>query len=514
MFDYMLKYSLEHRKTIAISVILMIVLTVNVGFKLGLQFFPFADTDLIYIDINNDESGNIDSTEKIVDNAEKILSNNKYILEYTTAIGNGLPKFYDAMAFSSPSENYAQIVARVDLSKLNSKNKKNNFSNQVIKLQNEFDENIVNGSAIVNRIEQAEPIGHPVRIRVTGDNLEELRIVANKLKEMLKEIDGAINIDDDFSEKSYKFIIDIEDDKANLLGITKYDIQNEVSLAIRGRSTTVLRKDSNEYKIRVSSNIETKEELENLRIKSSLTGNKILLKNIGEIELISEYPLITKYNSKRSIMVYCDVENSYSSVEIEKQINSRFDEIDRGNDVDLIFDGEREKILENFGDVTISAIFAIVLVFLILLIQFKSFIRAFIILFTIPLSIIGSILGLYIFNQNLSFLAMLGVVSLLGIVVNNAIVLVDYIDSERDKGKDIYNACLSAVDKRFRPIILTTATTIIGLTPLVYTRSVMFMPLAVALMSGLLVSTILTLVIIPTVYYQSLKHECITLKNS
>ena len=215
-----------------------------------------------------------------------------------------------------------------------------------------------------------------------------------------------------------------------------------------------------------------------------------------------------EFNAEKSILVYSDVRPGYSSVEIERKLGDLIEESDAFRNVDIVFDGEREKIIENFGNVTISAIFAIILVFLILLFQFKSYLRTLVILFTIPLSTIGSILGLYIFNQKLSFLAFLGIVSLLGIVVNNAIVLVDFIDSERNNGKDIKEACLGAVEKRFRPIILTTATTIIGLLPLVYSRSVMFMPLAIALLSGLLISTVLTLVIIPTVYYQVLKHEC------
>jgi len=412
------------------------------------------------------------------------------------------------MPLPSPSDSYSQIVVEIDKEKIMEGKTDSGFSEYLLKLQKKMDEKIVNGSVVINRIEQAEPIGHPVRIRILGDDLSEIKLVSEDVKEKLKEIDGTKNVDDDFSEKYYKLMVDIDNDMANFLGISKYDIQNEISLALFGRSNTVFRNDSNEYDIKIISNIETKEDLENLMIKSSITGNKILLKNIAKVKLISEYPEITKYNSEKSILVYADVNPGYSSVDIERKLKKQLEDIDKIGDIRFVFDGEREKILENFGNVTTSAIFAVILVFLILLFQFKSYIRTLVILFTIPLSIIGSILGLYIFKQNLSFLAMLGVVSLLGIVVNNAIVLVDYIDSERKNGENIYDACLNAVDKRFRPIILTTATTIIGLTPLIYTRSVMFTPLAVALISGLLVSTLLTLVVIPTVYYQTLKHEC------
>jgi len=506
IFNQMLEFSLDHRKTIAIAIVILIIVTINVALAIDLQFFPYADTDLIYLDVNNDESGSIDSTEEMIDRVEDVLSKDKYILTYTTAIGNGLPKFYNTMPLPSPSDSYGQLVVKVAVDQAFDDGL--TFEKYLESLQKRINQKVINGKVDVNRIEQGEPIGHPVRVRVLGQNIDDLNRSASVLKNLLSEIDGTVNIGDDFLAKRYQFKIDINDDYANILGLTKYDIQNEISLALRGRSTSVLRNKGKEYNIQVESNIEKIKDLENLLIKSSLTGNKVLLKNVATLQLVSEYPEITKYNAEKSILVYSDVRSGYSSIEIERKLGGLIKKSDAFKSVDVVFDGEREKIIENFGNVTVSAIFAILLVFLILLFQFKSYLRTLVILFTIPLSTIGSILGLYIFNQKLSFLAFLGIVSLLGIVVNNAIVLVDFIDSERNNGKDIKEACLGAVDKRFRPIILTTATTVIGLTPLVYSRSVMFMPLAVALLSGLLVSTVLTLVIIPTVYYQVLKHEC------
>lgn len=504
-FNKLLNFSLSHRKTTGLIVLALIVLAVRLTLLIGLQFFPYADTDLIYLDINNDESGSIESTEHLVNDVESILDGEEYIIEYTTSIGNGLPKFYNTMPLPSPSDSSGQVVVQVDLDGLIDNG--TSFEDYLSKLQGKLDQGIINGDVVVNRIEQGEPIGHPVRLRVIGEDIEVINEASNEIKTMLSEIDGAMNIGDNFLDQRYQFKIDIKEDRASILGLTKYDIQNEVSIALRGRSTAVLRKDAKEYNIHVESNIESKKDLENLGIQSRLTGQKVLLKNVASIELVSEFPEITRYDGEKSILVYADVQPGYSSVEIERQLGNAIKESNSLNSVDLVFDGEREKIIENFGNVTVSAIFAVILVFLILLFQFKSYLRTLVILFTIPLSTIGSIIGLYIFNQKLSFLAFLGIVSLLGIVVNNAIVLVDYIDSERSKGKNIYNACQGAVEKRFRPIILTTATTVIGLMPLVYTQSVMFMPLAVALLSGLLVSTFLTLVIIPTVYYQVLKHE-------
>ena len=198
----------------------------------------------------------------------------------------------------------------------------------------------------------------------------------------------------------------------------------------------------------------------------------------------------------------------YNPVEVQGQLASILDQ-ETLDGIVITYDGEKQKILENFGDVGESAVLAVVLVYLILLIQFNSFKQPVVILLTIPLSAFGSIIGLTLSGQTLSFTAILGIVSLLGIVVNNAIVLVDFINSERAEGKPIEVACYDAVDKRFRPIMLSTITTVIGLTPLIYSGSELFVPMAISLMSGLMVSTVFTLVVIPVIYSLFIKETLI-----
>ena len=289
-------------------------------------------------------------------------------------------------------------------------------------------------------------------------------------------------------------------------GLSAYDVQNEINIALMGREASKFRQRNNEYNIKVKGLIETKEDLENLMIKSSIANNKTLLKSIGIIDLDHEYPMISKYNREKTVIVYSDVKAGYNPVDITFRLDRRLKSEELGN-VDLVFDGEREKIIEYFGDLGISAIFAILAVYLILLFQFSSFMQPLVILVTIPLSIIGSIFGIGLFRQPLSFTALLGIVSLAGIVVNNAILLIDFINGERQKGKDIISSCTDAVEKRFRPIMLTTITTVIGLIPLATGGSSLMVPMAISLMSGLLVSTLLTLVIIPVVYVLFQKEE-------
>ncbi len=495
-FEALLSISLKKRKTTILLSLIVLGLTLYFAMKLGLQFFPKADKNIIYLDIRTEQSIDISKTESMADQIAKILTSQPEITSYTEAIGNGLPKFYNTMRPYTESKDFAQILCYVDLTK-GDRFKGN--TELVSFLQDKIDNEITGSSVSVKELEQGEPIDAPVRLRVSGNDLNRLEKVTNSIKGLLGRIDGTTNINDDFSAKKYEFNIDIDTDKAYNSGISKYDVSKEVNIALLGKKASVYRLNGNEYNIVVKSDISSKQELENLAVKSSYTGNKILLKQFSDVTLTPKNPNIKKYDKEKSVIIYSDVKSGYSSASIQEKLKEKLPSIDLSG-VNVTFDGEKEKILENFGDIGFSAIIAILLVYLILLLQFRSFIQPIIILLTIPLSAIGSILGLFIFRQPLSFMALLGIVSLLGIVVNNAIVLIDFINFERKKGISVEEACREATGKRFRPILLSTITTVIGLIPLVFARSEMFTPLAISIMSGLMVSTLLTLVIIPVVY--------------
>lgn len=496
-FNKMLLWGLRKKKaTIAISFGALL-LTGFLTYQLGLQFFPYIDKNVLYIDIQSENEGNIEDTEQLTEQIESILAKQEEVIDYTTSIGGGLPKFYLTVQPTIPSADHGQILIKLDLKKGGRFKSNEKFANH---LQEALDHNIVGGTATVKLLEYAEPIGAPVRIRISGESLDKVMKASEQLQDEIRNISGTINIRDDAPNKSYEYIVDIDPDVAMRHGITKIDVQRQVNIALMGAKASTFRKGGNEYSIIVKSNIHTKSELENLAIKSSLGGHKVLLKQIANIELGVQTDTITTYNKEVTVTVFSDVKDGYSSVDIQNNIEkNKLNNIDT-EDLTITFDGEREQIVDKFSNVGFSAMFAVLAIYIILMFQFKSFAKPLIILITLPLSLIGSLLGLFVFRQPLSFMAFLGIVSLFGVVVNNAILLIEYINAARNEGHSAEEACIDAVDKRFRPIILTTTTTIIGLIPLVLSGSPMFTPMAVSLMSGLMVSTILTLVIIPVVY--------------
>ncbi|MCG8482674.1 MAG: efflux RND transporter permease subunit [Clostridia bacterium] len=498
-FKYILKKGLEKKwvTTTSVFVILIIVLKLILP-TLSTQFFPYADKDLFYIDIQTEVSGDMDATEELSDEIVKLLSKESEITSYTAAIGNGIPKFYVTMMPTSPAQDYAQMAIKFDLGDKKERRyeSREEFAEHI---QTLLDENISGGKCTVNQLQLAKP-GSKVVLRVSGENLERLIEVSEELQDALNEIPGTTNVRDDMKDRTYQYEVNVDEDKAMNLGITKYDIQRQINIALFGGKPSVYRRTGNEYNIFLNGNINTIRELENLEIKSSLTGKKIPVKQFTSIEFGSKIDTIRKYNRKLTITVEADALPTGDPVFIENQLESKYLQNINTDGVKVDFDGEREMIVENFGIVALLAVLAVFIIYVILVVQFNSFVQPVVILVTIPLSLIGSILGLFILNQPLSFTAFLGIIALIGLVVKNGILLIEYINDAREQGHGIDEACVDAVGKRFNAIILSAGTTIMGLFPLAVSGSSLFSPMAASLMSGLFVSTFLTMIVIPVLY--------------
>jgi multidrug efflux pump len=503
IFQFVLKKGLKRKALTLFMLIPLVALAARFASLLGLQFFPKADTNMVIIDIEHEHDNDIDRTEKLAAQVTQLLDREAEVTGHTVAIGDGLPKLYYSMPPPMQAQNYAQVMFTVDLDKSDRFNSNEEFAEY---FQNILDNEISQGTASIKLLEQGEPIGAPVRIRIVG-NREDIAGASEQIMQVLKTIPGTVNVRDDYADDSYDYNINIDTDQALRFGLSKYDIQKELNIALMGRNAGYVSQSARlsgsekrtQIPVRVVSDIENVDQLKSFGIKSAITGNKIIMTQVSDVGLQTSIPKIRKFDRVQSVTLYSDVLPGFSSVDIQNQVKEKLDTMDLDK-VKVIFDGERESIIKYFGNIGTLAIIAVFIIYLILLIQFGNFSQPFVIMVTIPLSAIGSIVGLYLFRQPLSFTSFLGVVSLFGIVVNNSIVLIDFINTERAAGKDIAEACVDAVGKRFRPIMLTTITTLVGLIPLILSNSNLFTPMAISLASGLAVSTFLTLIIVPVVY--------------
>lgn len=493
-----LKYAMNRKALVLLLLVIIILGTVKLGGSIGLKFFPFADTDMMYIDVRSELSTDLEKTEELTDEVVKLISGYDEVTHCVAAIGDGLPRFYDTMYPAFPSKDYGQIILKVDKTLIGKGKKYNTLTALRDDIQRKLNEGISSGTATVKQLEQGEPVGAPVNIRIVGKDIERLGEAAKEIKGVLKTIKGTSNVDTDFVAKQYEYVANIDNTKASHKGINNYNVQNEINIALRGRDAGILRMNGDEYDIRLKSNISKVSELKNLAIKSKITDQKHILKDIGKIGMTPALPVIKKIDNEYSVNVFSDVLYGYNAVIIQKELMDKIDE-SKYSDVIFVLGGESKSIERNFSEIGFIGLAFLLVVYGILLLQFKSFIEPFIILLTVPLSVIGSFWGLYVTGTSLSFTALLGMVSLAGIVVNNAIILVDYINSEIKEGRSKKEACIEASKKRSRPILLSTSTTVIGLIPLILMGSELFTPMAISLMSGLLVSTLLTLIVIPVI---------------
>lgn len=495
-FVNLLRSAMKHKAATLLFTLVIFLGSMALASTLGLKFFPMADTDMVYANITVHSATEVGETEAVAKQIEAIIAAQPEVVGYTTAIGDGLPKFYMTLPLANQSADYAQIMMKLDLSKSGRFESNTYF---VAHLQSELDRAIAEASIVVKELEQGDPTGAPVTVRVSGEDTQELAEATVAIEDTLSKIPGTVNVDNNLGSRVYEFNLNVDTRKATVRGLSLYEIEKEVGIALRGVQASIYKEAGNEYPIMVESDYATKEELMNMGIESSVTGKKIVLKDVADIELADTLPSIKRDDRELSVTITSDVMPGYSAVEIQNTLTDQLDGLDLG-DVQLSYKGEKDKIIEYFGNMGILSIFALLIIYAILLVQFNSFRQPFVIFMTIPLSMIGSIIGLYLFRQPLSFTALLGIVSLLGMVVNNAIVLLDYINWEIGQGIELQEACIVSVEKRFRPIMLTTITTVIGLIPLVVSGGELFRPLAISLMFGLLISMFLTLVIIPVLF--------------
>ncbi len=471
--DVLIKGSLKYPKLNVIIVIVLLVTSLtSVYIMQPIQLFPTAEKEYIFVDFELSDANNINDVIEVKDMIESQINSDKIV----SSLNYYSPSFYSSLVASSATPNSGRILYI---------NKKDNAKemDRIKKVLNEKLEDTV--SFNVSEVMMNSP-GAPIQVIL--HDVEETSNVVEKLG----DISGIENIQ--ATEVSYtnKYNFSVNKEKALQLNINEGQVFNEIALLINDQNIDVLNIDGASKELVISNNINNIDELLNQTIL--LNAQPYKLSDIVEIEDVSSPIVVSRTDFKIANTISVYVDSKYSVYEVHDKVSKVLD--DEG--VSYTIKGEKELTQTVFTNVLYAGVAALILIFLILLAQFNSFKKVVIILTSILFSLIGSALFLILFNQPITFTATLGLVSLMGIVVNNGILLVDYIDKSEEV--EIYNKCVSAVKRRSRPIITSNITTIIGLIPLVIVGSDFFKPMAITLVGGLIVAIPLSLCVIPSLY--------------
>ena len=317
-FMSLLELVLRQKSAAAVILILLFISSVALVMpQLRVAFFPKADKNLIYIETFTEKPGDLKHTEKIADQINQLVYQQPEIVNVTTGIGTSLPKFYTTMVPLADKDNHTRAILKFDLSK---SDRFITRSELAFYIQEVLNSNIIGAASTVKLLEMTDPESAPVEIRLSGKDLNRLKEVSQQFEKVLRDIPGTINVNSNAAEHTYEYIVDVDTDKASLVGVLNSDIQQEIQIALLGNKSSVYRKEGKEYDIRVMSDINSVSQLENMAIKSSVTNNKVLLKQIAQIKIEPQIDSVKRYNKIRSVFVTCDVKPNYSPLDISNYI--------------------------------------------------------------------------------------------------------------------------------------------------------------------------------------------------
>lgn len=347
--------------------------------------------------------------------------------------------------------------------------------------------------------------GKAIQLEIIGHSFEETDALAQKIKAIMEHIPAAVDISISRDLNLPELKIEVDREKAAALGLSMDTISETLKTFIQGSSATKYREKGETYDIYVrleESSRSRIEDIENLPIVSGLSGKQIKLSNVARVYEASGPREIERKNRERVVTVECNV-HGRSSGKVVEDIRKELSKLTLPPDILLNFGGEAEEQKKAFVDLTLLLILGVCLVYIVMAAQFESLLDPFIIMFSIPFTFIGVILGFILTGTTLSVITFLGIIMLMGIVVNNAIVLISYINILRARGLAVSEAVTRGGRERLRPVLMTTITTLVGLLPLAISTgegSEIWQPLGITMIGGLTVSTLITMLFVPTLY--------------
>ncbi len=489
--------STKKRKRVILTGVILFILSIST-FTAGLikvELFPKIDFNYFYINIELPTGSNLEQTKKITKEIEDKIKDLPGLDNYVTNIGSQISGF-DVFRTGNSSKNKANIT--INLVDLEDRDKSS------MEIAEDVRRKLKNTQGAIVNVEEMQagpPSGAPIEIRLFSNDSLALAESTKIIENYLNTKTGIININSSLVNSTGDFVFTVNKQKANYYNLSVSSIASTVRTALSGTTASNVNIDDNEIDIIIKydkENFNNTNDLTELLI-SSPSGQKIPLKEVADIAIEPSLLSIVHKEGERMSSITAYTKGEQDIKKITQEFLEEKKSLNLDNDIRIEIGGEVEEIEKSFTEMAYSMIVAIFLIGAILILQFNSFRQPLIILFSLPLAVIGVVLGLLLLDMSFSVSVFIGIISLSGIVVNNAIVLIDKINKNIKNGLSLKEAVINSGASRMQPILITSLTTIVGVTPLIF-ASELWRGLSVSIIFGLVFSTILNLIFVPVLY--------------
>ena len=466
------------------------------------KMFPLSDSENITINVELPYGTTIEKTNNLVEGIEEYLLKDENVYSFLSTIGQGSGAGSINLTSASKSHQ-ANISVKLK--------KDRNFTSQEITLKyiNDLNNKFPEAEIKVNQLEDLPISDSSIQVNIKGKDLDQIELIAQDFAKILKSIEGVSDVDDGIESSLGEFVLIPKKENLRRYGLTVSDIAQSIRTSVAGRTVTTIQKTDEEVELILFSQTEEDRSLVDNVVPIDISFIKslpiqtqkgiVMADYFVDIELKPGRISIERQDRDRVISVSGNIFPGYNASNITQEFMNKISELDLPSSISIDYGGEMDQIQESFTELFRSMLLGVLIIFALMVLQFNSYRQSIFIIITIPLALIGVFFGLVLTSQPLSIPGFIGIVALAGIVVNNAIILIDTMNTRYSESKDLSKSIIDGAVSRFRPILLTTLTTVFGLVPLAFVSPI-WAPIAYSIIFGLMFSTILTLFIIPILY--------------
>jgi len=494
-FDQSLEFAFKHPKAVIGIGVLIIVLAIGLFKTIDQQLFPEMERNQLAVEIYLPTGASIENTSQVVDSLENVLMKDSRVTNVTSFVGTSSPRFHTVYAPNMPAKNYGQLL----INTVSDKATRQLVADYEAKYTNSFANAHVKWKILAMQLSKS-----PIEIRISSDSIKDIRATEKEVRAILDKTAHLQWVNTDWDQPQQNIKVSLDRDKANRMAISKGWVATSLMVGLDGVPLTTIWEDDYPVEVRLTQEQPDKKSIKSIEdqyITSPINFTSVPLRSIAQLSPEWTEGTITHRNGTRTLTVSVDVDRSVAASTVMNEIKPQIDALKLPTGTSINYGGELEGQTEVFIPMAIALGLSIVLIFFILLFQFKKEKLSFLIMSAMLLTLPGAAMGLKLMQYPFSLTAFIGITSLCGMVVRNGIILIDYASELHEKEKmHVLDAAIAAGKRRMRPIFLTSAAASVGVIPMILSRSPLWGPLGTVICFGLLVSMVLTLYILPILY--------------